>query len=603
MPIVKLILPKIGTGSEVVTVPALNYAPSVSRPTAWAEIWLLWVGQGLILLAGVAHIVKGFSDPFLISDDGRQHIFWMARFLDARFFQDDLIADYFSSLVPAMVRWLYEAAAYAGLDPQVLEKLLPLPVALISGWLFFRVARRITRHPTALLFAILLFGQMLWSDDSVPSGTPRAFAYLLLAGFMDGVLSRRHWQSLLFLGLHLGLYPVLLPLTLAAYGLYLATDAGWRIRLSRDIGAWTVLIAGALMTVYLAAAPQSFGSLIDGAAAQTMHEFGDDGRLAFFHANPALRWLFGSTSGLLPGPIFRASPFMWMGFALPFLMRRRRRSEVMSSLQPDVRLLACFAVAGVAVFLLSSLALFQLYLPSRYPHYAWQIVMPLAGGVVLAHLLEQLTIRGRHRELFSSGRMPVGLAMIGAVAFIWAPSPLVTEFPRSVYARGGDPALYAFLKRQPDDIVAAGIAEEMDNIPAFTARSVLTSREASIPLVPAYYDRLRERTSDLAAALYATDPAVVAAFIGKYRVTHFFLEAGTYAPGYLTPKKKDWVRSVGWTEARVAELGHGAFVMAALAEACTAAVTNLGRVVDAKCLRDAALHPTDSQSIWSRVPR
>src|SRR6185295_4367587 len=65
------------------------------------------------------------------------------------------------------------------------------------------------------------------------------------------------------------------------------------------------------------------------------------------------------------------------------------------------------------------------------------------------------------------------------------------------------PAIYEWLRATPEDTTVAGFARLADNIPAFGRRSVFGSLELMIPYKKANFERIAERMTKLAPALYA----------------------------------------------------------------------------------------------------
>jgi len=51
----------------------------------------------------------------------------------------------------------------------------------------------------------------------------------------------------------------------------------------------------------------------------------------------------------------------------------------------------------------------------------------------------------------------------------------------SGYIVGGEPLLYQFLRRQPNDIRIASLTEEANNLPTFAGRSVLVAKTYADP--------------------------------------------------------------------------------------------------------------------------
>lgn len=138
---------------------------------------VLWFG--LSLLVAVLFALDGlrlaFQSPYTVHNDARQHVFWMQRFLEPSLFPADLIADYFQSVAPLGYAMLYKLFASLGIDPLVLNKVLPGIQGLLATIYCFRVCTQVFPIPFAGFLASLLLNQNLWLRDDLSSGTPRAF--------------------------------------------------------------------------------------------------------------------------------------------------------------------------------------------------------------------------------------------------------------------------------------------------------------------------------------------------------------------------------------------------------------------------------------------
>jgi hypothetical protein len=132
------------------------------------------------------------------------------------------------------------------------------------------------------------------------------------------------------------------------------------------------------------------------------------------------------------------------------------------------------------------------------------------------------------------GRQVLALAatVILAVVIIGYPS-MLRSFPGTDYSFGKVPQLYEFLAKQPKDILIASLAGETDNLPSFTKRSVLVSREYALPYQVGYYKEIRQRAIDLIKAQYSPNLEEVQRFIEKYGVDFWLLEREAFTPEYI----------------------------------------------------------------------
>jgi hypothetical protein len=116
----------------------------------------------------------------------------------------------------------------------------------------------------------------------------------------------------------------------------------------------------------------------------------------------------------------------------------------------------------------------------------------------------------------------------------------VRAYPyRLGYVRGEAPALYAFLRQQPKDVLVASLAKEADFIPSFAQRAVFVSEEYAIPYHTGYYGQLRQRTIAMIEAQYSDNLAPVQEFIQRYGINIWLLERDAFTPEYIT--RRPWL--------------------------------------------------------------
>ena len=97
----------------------------ISPPTRQSNA--VWLSLSLAFAAyySVLGWQQAFASPYVVQEDMRQHIFWLARYVDPTAFPDDLIADYFQSVAPLGYGWLYQGLASLGIAPLLVAKILP----------------------------------------------------------------------------------------------------------------------------------------------------------------------------------------------------------------------------------------------------------------------------------------------------------------------------------------------------------------------------------------------------------------------------------------------------------------------------------------------
>lgn len=487
---------------------------------------------------GLQSIQYAFSSQYIVQDDVRQHGFWLQRFLDPQLFPQDLIADYFQSAASPGYAAFYRLMAALGIDPLWLSKVLPLVLGLITTGYCFGVCLQMLPVPIAGFISTLLLNQSLWLEDDLVSATPRAFLYPLFSAFLYYLLRNSLWGVGVAIALMGLFYPPFALLSVAILTLRLLR---WQGLYRRDYWFWGVGVAvTALVLLPYELTPNEFGPLITAAQARTQPEFrevaGVFGRAFFFHDNPFIYWLFGPRSGAL---FLLMPPLIWAGFALPFWLRQPCRFPLARQVR-HANLLLQITVASFGLFFVAHALLFRLHFPSRYTYHSLRIVMAFAAGIALTLWGDRVRAQQQHQtELTDRQLLSWGLTILLLGVLVIAPFFPQLSLPNQLQIVGETPRLYEFLSKQPKDILVASVAEEVNNLPSFAARSILVGREYALPYHTRYYAQIRQRTIDLIQAQYSPDLTQVQHFIQKYGVDFFLLDLGAFTPSYLA--KHEWM--------------------------------------------------------------
>ncbi|TAD80563.1 MAG: hypothetical protein EA001_00430, partial [Oscillatoriales cyanobacterium] len=480
-----------------------------------------------------AILPEAFSGPFVVADDGRQHLFWMTRLVNPQAFAGDWIADYFASVAPWGFRGVYWLAEAIGLGSATAAKLWPPVLSGAIGGLVWVVTRAIVPVPFGGFVAALLFLQNLWLKDDLASGTARAFLNPLFLLVLWAWVRRSPWGLVGVIGLLGGFYPHYVLVTAAMLGLRLGLvvmrrEGDWRI--------WAIGL-GACVAVLLpfAASASTFGPTITIAQARQLPEFLPDGRSRFFYADFGRFWLSAGRSGIQP-PL--EPPLLGLGLGLPLLWRWRDRFPLWQTVRSGVEILPLLTIASFGCFGLAHLLLFRLHLPSRYTQHGLRVVLAIAAAMVLVLLLDRFWAWARNR------RRAIGLAVaigtIGIIGLLVAYPLAVRGFPKANYVTGGAPDLYRRVAADPTVGRVATLSGEASNLPTFTGKSVLVGAEYAIPYHWGYYREFRSRVEALLLAQYSPDPATLNLVIDRYRPTHWLLDPGAFDRDYL--EENDWLR-------------------------------------------------------------
>ena len=493
----------------------------------------LWLAAalGFTFLFVARNLAPLLAPGGAIQDDARQHVFWMLRFRDPELFRDDLIADYYQSTAPPGFAALYRVLSWV-VDPILASKLLPPVLGAITALFTFLLVRRLHPSPTAAFLATVLLGWYAWQHDDLSSASPRAFLLPALATLLWALAAGRTVLGVSLAVLAALLYPIGGALAVALFGMRLLQHPTPNSLL--PFLAAAALVAAVLVPGQLAAAP--FGPTVSAEQARAMPEFGTEGRSEFFVSGAYRYWLESSRSGFKLGVsdvLFPSVPILFelagLAALLPLLVLLRRRLPAARLLDGRIGLLFQLLAASLALFVLAHLLLFRLYLPARYVQASVPLVLAVAAGLALGIVVEEIAARVAPSR---RGVLAGGLALALAVGLALYPADY-----DGLFVRDPHPAVTAYLRAQPEDVLVAGVPTEADSVPALAGRRVHVAREYALPYHLGYYGQVRRRIVDLIEGYYAESPRRAADFAARYGV-HLFLvnraafDRGTFADAW-----------------------------------------------------------------------
>ena len=499
------------------------------------RLWLIISIISSILFA-IGGLQLAFQDPYTIQDDARQHIFWMQQFSDRALFANDLIADYFKSIAPEGFTILYQLVSSLGIDIFLFNKISPLLIGLVTTFYCFEVCLAIFPIPFAAFLSSLLLNQNLWMLDDLSSGTPRAFIYPLFLAFIYYLLRHDLWLCLLTIILQGLFYPQTVLISATILLLKLGYEQKYNLRKifwqkSNKIYHFGLITSFIILTLYKLKT-SSYEPIINFAQAKLMPEFITNGRSAFFTDNPLNFWLFGRRTGWLPIE-WQYTLVCSCGIIVLGLKRESEKFPLVKKINDKYVILLQIIIASTILFFLSHLFLFRLHLPSRYIHHSLRIVLALLDAIAIAIIFNKIT-SWLDRKYSLLHNYYKSLAAILLISLLILPTYAVQSFPyRLGYITGKSTELYQFLQQQPPDYLIATLSKEADNIPSFTARSVLVAEEYAIPYHQGYYQKFRQRTKELIAAQYSLERQNVISFLRKYEIDLWLLDTNAFTPKYL----------------------------------------------------------------------
>jgi hypothetical protein len=512
-----------------------------------SKIFIFWLTLSLLFSLFYSYLAlqQAFSSEYVIQDDARQHVFWMLRFTDSNLFPNDLIADYFQSVAPAGYNFFYWIVNKIGIDPITFSKVLPSILGLIVTVYSFLLTIELLPLPFTGFVASLLLNQNLWLQDGLISGTPKAFAPPLLVAFLYYYLRRSIFGVSLTILLFGLFYPSLVFLCCGLLAISLFSLKNWQIKFSQKKSdytfAFTGLIVGFLILLPFAIATSEFSPIISVAQARNLPEFMAGERAAFFNdKNPWDFWFNGSRSSLkIPSALMPPLAYFVLFFSIIKQRNKVKDREIdCLTVNPQITIFLRSLLVSLVVFFLAHLLIFNLHLPSRYTQHSLRIVVIITASIVLTFIWEFLLKKTKSRNILQKTIYST-LALILGVVLIFYPHT-TDDFVWTRYVVGNQTALYNFFQQQPKDILIASLSEEADNLPSFTRRSILVSREYAIPYHWGYYQKFRQRAVDLIEAQYTTDITLVKNFITKYNITHWLIENSSFTPEYIADNK--WLK-------------------------------------------------------------
>jgi hypothetical protein len=546
---------------------------------------IFWFTLSLTFAAlySILALQQVFRGEYVVQDDARQHVFWMRRFLDPELFPQDLIADYFQSVSPLGYTTVYKLMAGVGIDPIWFSKLLPVILGLITTGYCFGVCLQLLPVPMAGFIASLLLNQSLWIQDDIGSGTPRAFFSPLLLMFLYYLLKK----SLVLVNLSLALiglfYPALMFIAVGVLVLRLWDWNSWQPRLSSNRYDYIVCATGIsvafLVLLPYALSSSEFGPVITVAEARTLPEFEAGGRASFFHDDKPWRfWLSARKSGIR---LSLNPATLGAGFLLFVIPLYPRRFPLLKQVNREVRLLLQIVVSSLIMFFLAHALLFKLHVPSRYTMHSLRIVLPLAAALALTAIVDAFVYVGlkRKRSFVTLGTV----AIIGAIIVFYPNLFWKNYFPNPGYRIGTVSPLYQFFQQQPKDSLIASLAEEVNNLPAFSQRSIFVGSDYAAPYHVGYYREFRQRELELIQAQYSQDLADVSNFIQKYDIDFWVLEQGTFTAKYIADLR--WFREFPPTQDALANLTQGITpALSKVIDKCSVYETGRFTVLQADCI-------------------
>ena len=504
---------------------------------------LCWLGLSLILslIPPIVALNNVAGQDYWIQDDARQHIFWMMKFIDPELFNNDLIANYYESISPLGVKFVYRCFSCFNIDPIFASKILPILLSLATSFFAFYFSLQIISFPFTAFVASSLMQQNLWMQDGLTSATAKAFFIPIFLAFLI-MLAKKSGigviVSVLFLGLF---YPTFVLVASGIIICQIFTIKNWRIQTNFNTENKLLVLSG-LITAFLVLLPKvlitnNFEPVISLEQARQLPEFVAGGRASFFHDHDPWRfWFNASRSGIrLPSALI--PELSYFALLLPILLIFKNQFPLSKSIK-NIALINQLIGVSFFLFFAAHILLFRLYIPSRYTQHGLRFAVIFTASVAITLLLHKLLFLGFFCNQLKASILlsPIFVCLL----FILTIYPFTDESfsrTRKEYIVGSYPQLYDFIKQTPKDTVIASLLEETNNIPSFTQHPVFVSPEYGIPYHVGYYHIFRQRVLNLIEAHYSNNLQQLKSFIQQSGVGLWLVSDNVFTPEYLQGNK------------------------------------------------------------------
>ena len=496
-----------------------------------------WFGVSILatLYYGVCFYYFVFNQEYLVQDDVRQHVVWLQKYFnDPELFPDDIIAHYFYSLATVGFKSFYFIFNKLGIEPMLLAKILPPILALITTIYIYLFTLEIFTVPLAGFISSLFVNQLIWLNDDLVSATARAFIYPLFAAFLYYLAKENIFACLTLMLLQGLFYPHILLIEMTILSLRLLTIKGkLPLQFSKNKQAYIWWGCGIIVTAIalfpMTQKPPELATTVTIEQMKQMPEFNLGGRNAFFGGG-FYRYWFTDTSG--PSlPLFPT--IVWSGVISPWLLTIK--ASINKSATNQIVILTQVTLASLIMFFVAHILLPTLHLPSRYTYHTLRFMLAISSGITLTILINfsrrYLARRSRFSLLEKATIAFVGLFSAAVIIVPAVPQIFTHGFQNCKIGTATE--IYQYLARQPKDIIVASLSDEVNNIPAFSQRSILSGTEFTMPYHLSYFNQLKQRTIDLLEAQYTEDLTVLQSFIQQYDVDFILIEDNAFTAPYL----------------------------------------------------------------------
>lgn len=298
---------------------------------------------------------------YVVQSDVMQRMYWMGKFRDHELFENDIYFQYANYLIPWGYKFLYFLLAFLFRDPIFIGKIIGMLLYVFSSIYIFRLGKSM-QGVYAGIAAFVLFVFFPMNFSRFAGGLDHSFAFPLLLLFIWYLYHSRIGKCAIILILQILFYPVIAVLS---YAMFIVTLFFSFKKISCSytlkkllISIFTPLV---LFSIFLCVKqitkPEFLGELVTKQEMYQDRSFWPGGREPYFPLEPLSRIirekLFFYTS--LWG-------FMIVSFIAFLTSLVKKNSEEIRKYQ----FIFIFFLVSIALYQLSIVFLFKLYIPKRY---------------------------------------------------------------------------------------------------------------------------------------------------------------------------------------------------------------------------------------------
>jgi hypothetical protein len=486
------------------------------------------------------------------TDDVRQQIWPMFRYVDPTLFPGDYIADYFSDCLPVGFKAVYWLGAFV-VHPRTLSKIL---FYLLYGVLLGNMAlvgKKLAGEKGAWVAVLLTLGNGFLVERMM-GGLPRSFSFPLVSLLFLGLVYARPWVLFSVVVLSALFYPIICAIAGPAMFIYMiilperfrGLSERWSFpkRLSL-IAAGAVLCC--LFVIPVFHATQKYGRKLSPKDIKQFPEYGPGGRYNVFDGYPYEEYWraslivsrFSTKSGykntwpVIGDVLHRKHPqYLGMSYASIVYAIVLYSTLVIclaqSHKQPENLRVMTIWLLSVVMYYLSQWVLPYLYLPPRYVEFIHPLLFVFQVCVTWRFFCECLA-NSSENEKYIRKKVIGGVGVVCCIlvfVVVLRPSDSEAGLIKKIKSNRN---VVRFISSLDKDVLIAGWPTRLlSDVPYLVERSVFGGHEMHVVIHSGYTLKMRDRVYDTIKALWPETSRDIVNLNNKWGVTHLLLDKYLY---------------------------------------------------------------------------